>query len=152
LSFTNFIRAEWSCVWDEVANVDQYNPKFGNEMLQERNPETGERFYNVLELRRGKLKNWLKMAEFTNNIAFISYEDLFNSPETYLGGLFKKFDLPVKKVKNIKSYRGFGKKAYIPKPDPIISQLDAEFICESRGWELESVFVYTKEDVLRYVG
>lgn len=151
LPFSEFIRTEWSCVWDEVAKVEPGNPKFGKEMIHERNPETGERFDNVLELRKGKLKNWLRMADYTKNIAFISYEELVKSPEVYLGELFEKFGLPVKNVSNIQSYRGFGRKAYVPKPDPVISPKDAQFICDSLEWDLESMFGYGEESVLRYV-
>ena len=152
LCFTDFIRTEWSCVWDEFAKVDHENPKFGMEMLHERNPDSGQRFINVLELRKSKLKNWLRMADYAKNIAFLSHEELVKSPESYLGEIFEKFCLPVKKVENVKSYRGYGNKIYVPKPDPVISQLDAEFICENLDWSLESIFGYTKEDVFRYVG
>lgn len=152
LSFSEFIRAEWSCIWDDVANVDKTNPKYGTEMMHERDPSTGKRFSNVLELRKAKLLNWLKMASYTTNIAYLSYEELLKSPESYLPTILERFNVSVKEFKNTNSYRGFGKKVYVPKPDPVIPVSDADFICKSLDWKSEKLFGYLESHVYAYTG
>ena len=49
LPMAEFLRHEWWCVWDEDGEVFPGDPRYGTEMMIERDPETQQRFANVLK-------------------------------------------------------------------------------------------------------
>lgn len=59
LGFSEFIRSEWHCVWDDQAQVDPADRRWMQEMLHERHPRAnGRRYYNIIEMRTVKHAVW----------------------------------------------------------------------------------------------
>lgn len=93
IPFSDFIRREWWCVWDEQAGRPRGHEMHGLEMMSERDPETGERFPNVLRLRTAKIRNWEGLRARTTHTEYVRYEDLAASPSGYLASLSGRFGL-----------------------------------------------------------
>jgi len=93
LDFSEFIRREWWCVWDQHAFKNPDDPVYGKEMMGDRDPDTGKRFANVLKLRSAKLRSWLQLQDRVPHCIHIRYEDLSADPETVLADLASRFNL-----------------------------------------------------------
>jgi hypothetical protein len=128
LTFSDFIRKEWKCVYNKESATKEDDPNFGKEMMHERNPETGERFKNILEMRNYKVKAFLSLEEEVLNYAKFRYEDLRDNPNI-LKGLSEEFKLKLK-GNNIVNYTKYKttKQIYQPKEYPPISFVDKFYI------------------------
>lgn len=136
-SFSQFIRHEWWCVWDEDAGKKPEDPIYGSEMMFERDPSTLNRFPNVIKLRTAKIKNWESLRERTKNHLFIRYEDLRENPEKYINKISSQFSLAQRNdFENITGYRG-SKQKYKPKEYDLLSSEDCEFIINELDAEQE---------------
>lgn len=93
ISFSDFIRREWWCVWDEQARRPPGHEMHGLEMMSERDPQTGERFPDVLRLRTAKIRNWEGLRARASHTEYVRYEDLAASPSRYLESLSGRFGL-----------------------------------------------------------
>jgi hypothetical protein len=146
ISFSEFIRKEWICLWDETANIEKNNPKYHTEILIERNPEDNNRFRNVLELRNVMNKYFLLLKESVKNYYPINYE-ILKEDQDILKKITTKFNIKLKNknVVNIKGYQGSGKK-YIPKIYDNILDKDLKFIKENLDWKQENAIGYQSED------
>ncbi len=84
IPFSDFVRSEWVCYQGENYDVrdlekDPVLPE--QEMMHERNPETGERFENVAALRTGKNKRLIQLKrEFPDQVHLLRYEDFLFTP------------------------------------------------------------------------
>lgn len=129
ISFSEFIRTEWQCIWDEWANVHPDDEKYRKEMLFERNPITGERFENVIKLRNAKIKAFELLKKKVTQIEYIRYEDLVIEPEKFINKLTQKYGLHLKEpFKNINTYKGITPKEYKPKTYKEIADNDLKYI------------------------
>ncbi|HKM92319.1 MAG TPA: hypothetical protein VJY41_01570 [Prolixibacteraceae bacterium] len=129
ISFSKFIRTEWQCIWDEWANVHPDDDKYRKEMLFERNPITGERFENVIQLRNAKIKAFELLKKKVTHIEYVRYEDLVKEPDEFLNKLAEKYLLPLKNTfENIITYKGITPKTYKPKTYNEITPDDLEYI------------------------
>ncbi|CAM9771853.1 unnamed protein product [Phaeothamnion confervicola] len=93
VSFDKFIKKEWRCVYDETAHVPPRDPRFGSEMLFERDPETQERFKNVVEMRSAKMRAFLQLRDLVENYVLITYEELVASPDVVINFMQTRFGL-----------------------------------------------------------
>ena len=84
-NFTTFLCSPWFTKDPSVKNL---------RYCENQNPETKEPFQNVLELRRYKILNFLKVRNYVNNYLFVRYEDLKNSPEEFIAFLIENYNLP----------------------------------------------------------
>jgi hypothetical protein len=106
-SFAEFIRSEWMCVYDESSNTPPSDPRYGQEMLFERDPRTGERFANVLHLRSAKIRAWQAIGEQTPRFLFLRYEDLDAQPERALRTIQERLGLQMRRRLQIPTgYKG----------------------------------------------
>jgi hypothetical protein len=80
--FSDFIRTEWKCIWDEQAGVKQSDPRWMTEIKHERNPfNKNARFKNALEMRTVKYSLWRTKLSKTKAAVHISLERFIESPE-----------------------------------------------------------------------
>ncbi|MCF8360272.1 MAG: hypothetical protein K9H26_16080 [Prolixibacteraceae bacterium] len=129
ISFSDFIRSEWQCVYDELANVFPGDEKYGKEMMFERNPKNGKRFENVIKLRNAKIRAFETLRNKVKHIEYIRYEDLANEPEKFVNMLAQKYDLhAIRPFENITTYKGITPRAYRPKTYKDFSEDDLKFI------------------------
>lgn len=96
LPLSNFLKEEWACY--EGDNYDkrdlEKNPVLPEqEMMWERNPETGERFENVVQVRTAKAKRLLQIKDVCPKVMYVRYEDLLARPRIYICDIAGKFRL-----------------------------------------------------------
>jgi len=101
LSFSEFLREEWACY--EGKNFDsrdlEKDPLLPEqEMMFERNPDTNERFGNVIRLRESKMRRLLRIKDenIVKNIEFIRYEDLLLAPRKKILSVADNHKLKIK--------------------------------------------------------
>ena len=140
---TTFLRMEWQCVFDKTFAVKRSDPRFGKEMMFERDPIDGKRVSNVIAMRNSKMKHFLSLKNEVENFVHLKYEDLRDSPEEFLSGVCEMFEIR----KNdtylpITTVRGKGSVPYQRKVYPDISEKDLEFILENIDEELETELEY----------
>ncbi|MBN1924564.1 MAG: hypothetical protein JW798_01905 [Prolixibacteraceae bacterium] len=129
IPFSEFIRFEWQCVWEELADVYPGDEKYGKEMMFERNPKNGRRFENVIRLRNAKIRAFESLKARVKHVEYVRYEDLAKEPEKFINRLAQKYDLhTVKQFQNITTYKGITPKAYKPKTYKDFSEEDLRFI------------------------
>ncbi|GEM_PF-1072516 len=146
ISFSKFIRRRWICIFDEEGGVIKGDPKYGSEMLFERNPENGKRFRNVLDMRNNKIKYFLMIENKVKNYYFVNYEELSKNQDI-LKKIAKEFDIKLKnkKVINITKYKDSNEE-YIPKIYENIKKRDLKFIKNKLNWNQERIIGYKFED------
>ena len=142
LGFSEFIRHEWWCVWDEHAFRQPGDPVYGTEMMQERSPETGERFRNVLRMRAAKLNNWQALANKAHNYHRICYEDIYKDPDSFIDQLSDKFRIKRRKIFSDVTGEKGGETTYREKLYAPISGEDRAFIMGELDMELEHSIGY----------
>lgn len=142
ISFSDFIRKEWWCIWDEHANKSPSDPMYGKEMLLERCPETHERFTNVIRMRTAKIRNWALLRERTKNSIYIRYEDLNTSPEAFINAVSERFQLMrTPSFKNVQGYKGYSPHFH-PKTYDAIKTEDLHYILSQLDLKLEESIGY----------
>ncbi len=133
-SFSDFIRTEWRCVWNEEAGRKPGDPDYGTEMTFERCPATDHRFSNAIRMRTAKLRAWEALRLMMPYAVNVCYETLSVDPESFIRSLADRFKLPrVSPFKNVEGYKGHGglyaAKVYDPIPEAdfrfILDELDA---------------------------
>jgi hypothetical protein len=142
LDFSSFIRSEWWCIRDEHAFLKPGDPAYGEEMMEERSPETGERFPNILKVRSSKIFHWEALKQRAPHSFHIRYEDLNRDPASILAEMSRDFSLNKKRLlREIRGDKGgdrpFMKKTYNP-----LSPRDEEFILRQLDLDLEKSIGY----------
>ena len=141
-SFSEFIRTEWWCIWDEDASKTPADELYGAEMMAERNPETGERFADVIDLRTAKIRDWESLRDKVAHSVYVRYEDLAASPSQFIDSLTRRFGLP-KPPTFTPIERKRGKRGqYHPKVYKRIRASDLRHIVGRLDAELESSIGY----------
>ena len=137
----NFLNGEfWSF------NGIHSGSKDGKEKMEDRNIYTGERYKNIFECRKVKLKFLLDdMSGKVKNYIFIKYEDLRDNYDETLDIINNKFNLQSKRKNNtykkIEGYRGGStkfqiNKNYIIEKNEIVNHKDFNKNIEKRiGYE-----------------
>lgn len=143
ISFSKFIRTEWQCVWDELADVQPGDEKYGTEMLFERDPLTGKRFENVIQLRNAKNIAFEELKQKVKNIEFVKYEELKKNPKRLINKIKKRFKISsLDNILTVDTYKGITKKKYIPKEYAPIDDNDLLFIKNNLKTSLEKKIGY----------
>ena len=133
---SEFVRREWHCVIDHPGfGVPQDDPRFGAELQWDRDPVTGQRFANVLQLRNAKNRAFLSLAARFDNHVLVRYEDVAAMPEAFIESIRSLFRFkgvpefrPVLTERGQRRTRPYQSKAYAPLTDAdrafIWSELD----------------------------
>jgi hypothetical protein len=79
LPVKEFLRKEWYAEHD------------GHEMLNERDPKTGRRFGNIMQLRSAKINSFLGLQHKVDHYAQVRYEDLLANPRDFFQSLSSRF-------------------------------------------------------------
>lgn len=140
----HFMRHEWWCWYDELGGFSPINPKYHQELIHERNPDTGERFSNVLQMRNRKLQSYLEASQKLPNVYFINYDYLKNNFEEVLKDISEKFHLPLKHnpPKNISTRNGFvTNQTFVPKTYSELEEEDQEFMNSQIDEEIEKSII-----------
>ena len=117
-------------------------------MLFERNPETGERFENIIKLRNAKNKAFEKLKKEVEFVEYVRYEDLMKNPLDFISKIEKKYNLfTTKKFNSIDTYKGITRKTFVPKTYAPISKNDLQFIKKNLDSPIEKKIGY---DVKKY--
>jgi hypothetical protein len=133
VTLAEFMRQPWWCEWGRDMQLLADDARLGTEMMHERDPETGERFANVMKLRASKLRNWFALPERVQHYLAVRYEDAAADPRRLVREVAQRFGMRrwpwLRSVKTFKGGRErFVKKQYEPIPsadrDWIVSQLD----------------------------
>ncbi|MEH6637306.1 MAG: hypothetical protein V7700_17435 [Halioglobus sp.] len=149
LNFSDFIRQEWFSVWDKHAGVTKHDPRWGHEMMFDRDPGTGKRFGNVIEMRTAKIQSWEALRQDSYNAVYLRYEDAVENPsgviERIAFALNATESRPVAKVNSYKGggrwYQGLGERLR-RKRKPEVSREDMAFILRSLDRGLERSIGY----------
>ena len=134
VQFSEFIRMEWWCIWNEDAGINRKHQLYGTEMMEERDPRTGYRFKNIMEMRNAKIQAWEDIRNQSENYFYINYESLREDPERILRNISCEFRISmqegfqdIKRYKGVKWYQGW-KTRLFRKQLPIISKQDRDYI------------------------
>lgn len=143
LPFSDFIRHEWWCVWDEDAGVRPGDERYGSEMLQERCPDTGRRFRDVLAMRSSKIRAWEALRDTVAHAVSLNYETLRRDPAAAIARLEQDFGLrtaprfrDVRQYKGGRWYQGW-RARLLRKPPPAIGAADRDYILARLDQALE---------------
>jgi len=140
--FDAFIRSHWHSYWDDhFGHIEPGHPMYGNEMLHERDPETGERFANCIAKRTAKLRHWSSLTNRAHNVALLGYDAFTRDPAAFVAALaeatgFARHESYVP----ITSYKGQGYAPYVPTPYPDLAPADAEHIAAWLDPAVEAAF------------
>ena len=103
-------------------------------MMEERDPRTGYRFKNIIEMRNAKIQAWEDIRNQSENYFYINYESLREDPERILRNISCEFRISmqegfqdIKRYKGVKWYQGW-KTRLFRKQLPIISKQDRDYI------------------------
>lgn len=144
LPFEFFIRSSWIVDYDnkEIAKFAPTHP------LIDLNPETGECFENLFQLRSAKIHNLLMIRDRVKNIYYVNYETVAADPERFVTTIYEAFNIEKSKETHLTPYyKGdkaqgiFHKKKYRKLTDS-----DIAFINSQLDLELEERIGYTLID------
>ena len=122
LSVAEFARAEWHCVWDDARfGIGPDDPRWGTEMMHERDPRSGRRFANPLAMRRAKHANWRAVLARAIHGAWLRYDEVASDPHATLGKIATACGLELSgTVDPVMSYKGQGGRPFSPRRyDPL---------------------------------
>jgi len=127
LSFSDFLREEWICYkgtdyFERDLITNPYTED--EEMKMERDPDTGKRCTNVIQLRNKKNEKLLDLNNHTAQIEYVRYEDLLVDPEKFFSKIIDKYNLKTSSTfQNSNQYHGknvnekFSRKEYYLKKE-----------------------------------
>lgn len=158
LEFSDFIRRPWACYkgmgYEKRALKLKEEPlQDHEEMLHERNPDTGERYSNIMLLRNAKNKSFLNLSKIVNNFEHIRYEDLLDNPGTIISGLAIQYNLKLRgEFTNTTGYHGHNPKLKFDgylyynerKYLKYFTDADLKYINYYLNWNIETVLGYEK--------
>lgn len=138
-SFAEFVREPWWCEWGRDMSLDEGDERLGTEMMHERDPQTGERFANVLRMRAAKLRDWRSLAGRVRHCLAVRYEDVVADPKAFVRRVAREFALRrwpwFRAVRTFKGGRDpFVKKQYPPIAEPHLAWLRSELDPEAERW------------------
>lgn len=135
LRLEEFIKEEWECEWTKKDVPWLDDDKNFTEMMNERNPDTGERFKNIIELRNYKNREFLSLSDKVKNFHIVKYEDMCDNPLEVINKIVEGYP-----IKQIRQTRPNTKKVYPRK----LSDESIQFINDNLDWNLEEKLGYKK--------
>ena len=146
LSFSDFIRHEWSSVFDGWLFPRQRSfGASGKELMLDRHPLTGARPKNIIELRNWKGQSYGRIPAFYQNWVFLRYEDLNEDPEGFLAEVSETYRLKsnsdiVSKIEDVSNVASNSTRTNAPYPE--VTPDDHKFILKEIDDEQERRFGY----------
>jgi len=141
--FSEFIKYEWSCIYDETFGIKPLNKLYKKEMMNERDPETKKRFQNVIKMRTSKIQHSLLIGGLVENFVHVRYEDVRDEPELFLETICKMFQIPQNiEYTPIENVKGKGSIKYVRKTYPQIKEEDLKYIISEMDEETEKKIGY----------
>ena len=141
--FSEFIRTEWSCIYDETAGVRSNSSLYNKEMMHERDPHTRKRFSNVIKMRASKINENMKIKNLVENFVHVKYEDVRDDPQIFLESVCSMFCIPrYIDFTPVDTVKGRGSVKYVRKVYPEIKQDDLLYIMEEMDEEAEKKLGY----------
>lgn len=138
ITFSKFIKTEWQCVLPY-----RYDNGNGSEMMCERDPDTNNRFQNVIRLRNKKYNFFWNIQHKVKHFIHIQYEDLKADPKHTIKYLCKLFDLKQKaEFTDVTSYKGLNQVVYKNINYNKINHEDKRFILSELDVEMEGKLGY----------
>lgn len=133
-----FCHNEWYSIYEE-------GPKNGDEILEDRNMITQERYKNILELRKVKHDYFLNvMKTKVKYFLLLRYEDLRDDYENTLSAIKTQFNLSqsCEEFKKIAKYKGTYTALYNKKPIMLSDEIQ-EYIRQNVDAEQETTLGYS---------
>lgn len=98
LGFSGFIRAPWDSEIDRPKRFFKLppNPYSSIPILQDRDPLTGLRFDNLIQMRTTKLRHWTGLANGLCNLVVCRFEAFKENPDAILSVVSKSFGIGLK--------------------------------------------------------
>ena len=94
IPFSQFIRKEWMSVIDDVGfGIAPESPLWQSELLADRDPLTGLRFANAMQLRNSKNRGFSSLDHKSDNVLRVNYETVLADPEGFLDGVCTAYNL-----------------------------------------------------------
>lgn len=142
LPFSDYVRREWVCLWDDHwLGVGPDDPLWMTEMMHERHPGTGARVRDALEMRRLKAESFAALGDRSPAFAALRYEDLKRDPEGFLRAL-GAWGIERGPYEAIRTYKGDGDRPYVPKARPPLSEADEAWLRARLDREAEALLGY----------
>ena len=142
LPFSDYIRHEWVCLWDDPwLEVGPDDPRWMTEMMHERHPATGERVADALAIRRLKAENFAGLGARSPAWAALRTEDLQRDPRGFLNAL-GRWGIACGPYDAVTTYKGEGGEAYVPKMRPPLSAEDAAWVRDRLDPQAEGLLGY----------
>ncbi len=140
--FDAFIRSDWHSYWDDhFGHIEPGHPMHGDEMLHERDPETGARFANCIAKRTAKLRHWSSLTDRAHNVALLGYDAFARDPAAFIAALAHATGVESRTpFVPITSYKGQGHAPYVPTPYPPLAADDADHIAAWLDSDVEAAF------------
>lgn len=152
LSFSQFIRSEWySIINDTCFGFGPDHPMWGHELLADRDPTTGARFGNPMQLRNAKNRGFAALTGCFANTLGVTYETVYAQPDAFLNALCHAYGL-VRFVQfdPVIHHRGQASRGvFQAQPLPQISAADFDFLRRQLDLSFEAKLGY---DLLRDCG
>ncbi|WP_316359271.1 hypothetical protein [Candidatus Neptunichlamydia sp. REUL1] len=130
--FFHFISSEWRS--EDCSHIDSFNPY------------TGAPFKNVLELRKYKTVNYLKIANLVGNFCLVRYEEVSEHPKQFVDFIADFYGLekcpqftPIIHYKGYPHNPAYKKQPYFP-----FENKDLLYINQNIDWDVENRLGYTK--------
>lgn len=147
MTFSQYLRTQWYSVYNDSKRNNQ-------EMSQDHNPETKQRYANVLKMRSGKYSNFLNIQEWVPNFYYINYDDLIKNSDKIINDISQTYNLILKYnvVSNINNLCRPGRidsQKYKKRKFKQINDNDLEFIRNELDWEIENKLGYFSDSYLK---
>jgi hypothetical protein len=118
-------------------------------MMFDRDPVTGRRFGNIIEMRSAKIRSWEALRQGSGNAVYLRYEDVVKNPSSAIERIVSALNAPrpcvVAEINSYKGggswYRGLGERLR-RKRKPEVSREDMAFILQTLDRDLEQSIGY----------
>jgi len=129
----DFMNNEWYSIYENKLE----------EIMEDRNMITKERYKNIFDLRKNKNDYFLNLNNKYKNVLILKYEDLRDDYENTLNMIKNKYNLKQKNIEYLKiiKYKGIYNSLYFRKPI-LISDKIKEFIKHNVDIEQENKLGY----------
>jgi len=145
--FYQFLKRKWKL-------TRHYRPGSGqHDEVDNQNPWTGKPFANVLELRKYKIVNYLRLGTLVDNFLLVRYEDVRDNPQAFIDFVARFYNLakaesfdPVDIVIDTSipptQARSGPSEPFVRNPYFPFSQRELKFINQHTDWPTENLIGY----------
>jgi len=143
--FSQFIRSEWMSIINDVGfGITPDSPLWHNELLSDRDPLTGLRFANAMQLRNSKNRGFCGLDHKCDDVLRVNYETVLADPEGFLDGVCTAYGLLRKRNFDPVLYDRAtpGRGLFQAKEVPHVSEMDLDFIRDQLDMHQENNLGY----------